>query len=437
MAYLSFPGIYGCLNNIQDTSPNLPSPKFALSSRQVVALQGQVNADDIVATGAMHTDTNERDRVAEALRQSEARFRDIAEISGDWIWEMDADLRYTFVSVQFYDLMGLPYGAFNGKTREELAETLELAHDWPVHINDLENHRPFRDIRYATTIADGQIRHIRISGKPVFDGSGVFLGYRGTGSDITEITEAISALRDNEEVFRSIIDNSPGAIALKGLDGRFQFVNRSFRDWYGVSQKDVLNKTSEEIFSNDFGDEATAHDRDVIELNTVRVQESFAPFADGSEHFLSVTRFPIRNADGEITGVGSINVDVTDRNRTEREIAEKSALLQAILDAAPTSISYRDANGKFVFVNKQMATEMGVKPEDYVGKSLTETHGAILGETVDQLVSEVLNSGQPIFSREIRPARIPGHIHRYSVVPMFKDSGDISGVLSIGQDVTA
>ncbi|MBT5109360.1 MAG: PAS domain-containing protein [Rhodospirillaceae bacterium] len=370
------------------------------------------------------------------LSRSEARFQDIAEVAGDWIWEMDAELRFTYISNRMYDLTGVARGACLGKTRAELAGDPIMTEPWRAHLDDLENHRPFRDFEYSTLFAHGQIRHFRVSGKPVFDERGAFAGYRGMGADITEVTEALSAQRNSEEVFRSIVDNSSAAIVLKGLDGRFQLVNKRFQEWYGVSQDHVIGKTTDEVYPSGYADEFAAHDREVMERRIATQQENLAPFADGSEHILSITRFPVFDADGVLTGIGVINVDITEQKQVEQDIAEKTALLQTIFDSAPIALSLRDATGRFMFVNKRQSIEMGGQPVDYIGKTAAGTYGAIAGKAVDALVMEVLESKNPVLEREIRPSRRSGRVYRYSAIPLFEDSGDIASVLTIGQNVT-
>ncbi|MBT5109222.1 MAG: PAS domain S-box protein [Rhodospirillaceae bacterium] len=391
---------------------------------------------DVQGIFALIEDITERIRTRAALQESEARFRDIAEVGGDWIWEMDADLRYTFVSDRFYDMVGLPYGALNGKTRQELANLPELTDGWPAHLDDLENHRPFRNFEYSARVADGQIHRNRISGSPVFNDSGAFIGYRGTGSDITEVANAVTALRESEEKFRSIVDNSPGAIALKGLDGRIQTVNERFLEWFGFSQDDVIGRTPRELFANRFGAESSVADKEVIERQVATEREGKVKFANGTDHVLSITRFPIFNADGRMTELGTINLDITDRKRAEQEIFEKSELLQTILDETPANISLRDAEGRFEFVSQRVVSELGGVAEDYIGKSITEIFGEAAAQTGEQLLREVVATAKPVFGREVRPLRRANKVYVYSVIPLFDDAGAVSRVLTIGLDVT-
>ncbi len=131
---------------------------------------------------------------ATALRQTERRLRDFAEMASDWFWEQDADLRFTWLSrtspsEQLNDL------SYRGRARQDLLGIDQTDPLWVAHLADLGARRPFRDLRYKRITADGALRHVSISGNPVFNAPGDFIGYRGTGRDITEQVHAEDELR--------------------------------------------------------------------------------------------------------------------------------------------------------------------------------------------------------------------------------------------------
>jgi len=121
---------------------------------------------------------------------SKRLLEDFAEIASDWFWEMDGDLRFTYFSARLAEVVGVDTGAEIGKSRLDIAANSSDPSFWQSHIADLLARRPFRDFIYPYKHEDGRTRWFRISGQPVFDAqSQVFLGYRGTGSDITEERE--------------------------------------------------------------------------------------------------------------------------------------------------------------------------------------------------------------------------------------------------------
>ncbi|MGC2412806.1 MAG: cache domain-containing protein [Stellaceae bacterium] len=123
---------------------------------------------------------------ADALRESEARFRDYARTSSDWFWETDEQHRFTYVSDDIR-LLGENPGERLDRTRRELAADPEGDPClWDEHYAALQRHEPFRNFVYRRKIGGAPERMVSTSGNPVFDPSGRFLGYRGTARDVTE-----------------------------------------------------------------------------------------------------------------------------------------------------------------------------------------------------------------------------------------------------------
>lgn len=133
----------------------------------------------------------------DSLLYSEKRFKDFTDTASDWIWEMDAELRFTYISKHFFKLANFRHKDLIGKTRWDYT-TPEAAgvsgEVWQEHRKTMENHLPFRDFRYRVSDADGVLYHISLSGKPIYVG-GEFIGYRGTGSNITELINALNEAR--------------------------------------------------------------------------------------------------------------------------------------------------------------------------------------------------------------------------------------------------
>jgi len=132
---------------------------------------------------AANTMVRTLDEQQQTLLESEARFRSLTEMSTDWYWEQDAEFRFTLMSL---GLIRADVEPFLGKTRWELPAKGVTQAQWAGHQRALERHEPFKDFVYQIRADNGELRTLSISGRPFFDEQGVFRGYRGVGSDITD-----------------------------------------------------------------------------------------------------------------------------------------------------------------------------------------------------------------------------------------------------------
>ena len=132
------------------------------------------------------TDVTVNIEIERALLDSEARFRHLAELSSDWYWEQDDQFRFTFLSQGHQRIVHLDNAMRIGKTHWELDLEGLTDDQWADHRRLLEARQPFRNLEGRWTAHDGGVFYIGISGDPVFDATGRFTGYRGTGTDITQ-----------------------------------------------------------------------------------------------------------------------------------------------------------------------------------------------------------------------------------------------------------
>ena len=135
------------------------------------------------------------------LRESESKFKDMAEISGDWFYEMDADLRFTYISDRFFEISGLAPDNVIGKTRAEMMKGKITSPKAQAHLDDLAAKRPFKSFEYQLLHNKGEALTLAINGKPLFDDKGGFIGYRGTGSDVSAITRDRQLLEETNRNF--------------------------------------------------------------------------------------------------------------------------------------------------------------------------------------------------------------------------------------------
>jgi len=160
-------------------------------TRKVQELVRERTADLKLTNQRLIDDVIARKRTEKALQESEQRFRQLVAMSSDWYWEQDEQFRFTHVTGDFTEKSGIATERVLGRRRWDYVPALtdtELGRD---HIATMEAHEPFRNLEYRVVDDNGEERWFCINGQPIFDETGCFTGYRGTGSDITarKVTE--------------------------------------------------------------------------------------------------------------------------------------------------------------------------------------------------------------------------------------------------------
>ncbi len=179
-------------------------------------------------------------RIVAELRQSESRFRSYAESSSDWYWETDENHRYTNISGQHQYSHQWQRDNVMGISRIEATagSANETDRKWIQHYADLESRKPFRYFEYLLK-GDGEDRWISANGIPRFDPEGNFLGYRGTGVDISERKKVEQELVTQSEITANM---SEGASLVRISDGTIIYTNRAFEDMFGYEPKEIVGE---------------------------------------------------------------------------------------------------------------------------------------------------------------------------------------------------
>ncbi len=132
--------------------------------------------------------------------QSEQRFKDFASSSSDYFWELDSELKFSFLSERFTELTGLPAQEYLGASAIEKGLPNSPSEAQHKYLQALASRDAFRDVDFQVALSGNTAKWISIAGAPAYDDAENFIGYRGTGSDITERMSMLNRLHRSERM---------------------------------------------------------------------------------------------------------------------------------------------------------------------------------------------------------------------------------------------
>jgi PAS domain S-box-containing protein len=287
---------------------------------QVSAVPFRVKGDETARAIVTIEDISERKQAEASLRESEERFRIMADGLPLIVWVHDAEGRQQFQT----------FCEYFGVTREEMKEGR-----WQVlmHPDDAEAYasdfmacvRDHRNFNAQTRVkrADGQWRWIESWGRPRMDSTGRYLGYVGTSADITDRKQAEEALRETEERFRLALRNAPVSVAAQDRDLKYIWAYNQKT----APPEAIIGKSDYEIFTPEEAAHITAMKRRVLEEDIILKDRMWFNRPSGPI-FLEVCWEPLHDQTGRVTGVASATIDMTSLKKTEEEFKNLNEKLE-------------------------------------------------------------------------------------------------------------
>ena len=283
----------------------------------------------IIGSVGVYLDITELKKAEERLINSEERFRQIAENSQEWIWEVDSNGLYTFSSQVAEHLLGYQpeeivgkkhfYDFFLQEEREELKNAA---------FEVFNQRQPFREFINRNVNKNGETVLVSTSGIPILDNHGNLLGYRGADINITESKKSEDALRKSEERYRTLTENIGEGVGFIDEEETFVYTNPSAERIFGVGKGELTGLCLTNFLRGE-NIEIIKNETQKRRQGKSSVYEHEIVLQDGSKKDVLITATP--SFDGKkFIGTFALFRDITERKRTEEEIKRKNEELQLV-----------------------------------------------------------------------------------------------------------
>lgn len=392
------------------------------------------SSGEIVGYSKVAQDISVRKAAELALRESEERFRSIADNAPVALYIKDLEGRYTFANRLASESLGCSEGVIGRRDHDFLpaavADRLRerdqevVASRQPVESEEVVEregyHADFLSVKF-----------------PLVSSTGEVVGVCGVSSEITQRKEAQEALRESEERFTRFMQHLPGLAWIKDSEGRYVYANEAAVQAFQVEPAALYGKTDTDLFPSETAKQFQHNDRAALACGSgVQAIETLKQ-GDGVVHHSLVNKFPIPGADGRSTLVGGMAIDISDLKEAEAALHQSEDRFRTLASRAPVGIFMSNTTGETVFVNERWRQMAGLTEEQALGQGWAE---AIHPEDRDRVLRQWTSAVETGESSEadFRFIRADGTIIwlQGNAVPLRTAAGERIGYIGTIADIT-
>jgi diguanylate cyclase (GGDEF)-like protein/PAS domain S-box-containing protein len=380
-------------------------------------------------------DITERKKSEQTLRDSEERFRQLAENIQEVFWMTDPSKnRMLYVSPAYEKIWG-----------RRCADLYENPTAWleAIHPDDRERVRQAAltkqisgayNEEYRIVRPDGTKRWIQDRAFPILDDTGKPYRITGIAEDITERKLA----EDQTRQLSSAVEQTADSVIITDAHGVIQYINSACQSVTGYSPEETIGNNPRLLKSGQHPPEFYQRLWETITRGEVFRERFINRRKDGSLYHEEKTITPLKDARGEITHFVSTGKDITQRVEAEKTLRESNELLERIFDSTHFCLAYLDRDFNFIRVNRAYGKTCGYPPEYFPGKNHFRLYPHRENEAIFR---RVVQTGEP-FTTIAKPFEFPDHPEwgvtywDWTLHPLKDDAGNVEAVLFVLLDVT-
>jgi PAS domain S-box-containing protein len=386
-------------------------------------------------------DITARKQAEDALRESERRYRDLVENLNDVIFMVDKDGLITYVSPVGERLFGYTPGDILNKPFTDVV----YRDDVPAlgkRFSEIGRGiiRPFE---WRLVHKDGSHSWVKTSTRPVSDGAGSG-GFLGVISDISREKTAAVALRESEEKYRLIADNTTDTIWIFDLDLQLTYMSPSVKKMRGFTVEEAMAQSLDQMMTpasvavvlKRFHEEMDQESSGTADPDRAVMFETDEYCKDGSIIRVENSARLLRDADGRPDAVLGISRDITDRRRAEDALRESEEKYRLLAETSPEMIYLVDTDGYLRYLNQTAAQKFHTEPDLLTGKHLSAIFPPQTAQEHLEAIRKVA-AGRQVLRCELVEEFPSGTVNiEVYLTPVVNGQDQVTGVLGLSNDIT-
>ncbi len=386
------------------------------------------------------TETTEKVHSIQSLKESESRFRTLADNIPNLAWMADAEGWIFWYNDKWYEFTGTTPQQMEGwgwQTVHDPSILPQVIERWQ---RSLASGKPF-EMTFPLKGADGKFRQFLTRVLPVYDNKGKIHQWFGTNTDITKQIEAENALKESEERFRTMAEGTDILIAVADETGQVFYINKAWTDFAGLPKEQFLRFGWSDLLHPDERQNFLSTYAEAVQNRRHFFGEAQMLNRKKEYRWILSRATPRFGADGTFAGHISSSIDITERKKAEQKARESEEQLRSLVESAPFPIGvYIGKEMKIVLANQAIMDVWG-KGNDVIGKIYSEILPELHNQEIFQQLDRVYTTGIPFHANNGRVDlmindTLQPYYFKYSFTPLFDASGHVYGIVNTAADVT-
>jgi PAS domain S-box-containing protein len=385
-------------------------------------------------------DITERKRAAEALQESEERFRIMADGCPAVMWVTDTEGGNQFVNRAYREFTGVANDQLEGSKWQLALHPGDAAAYVEAFQLAVREQAPFQE-EVRVRRADGEWRWVASHGEPRFSPVGEFLGHVGLSPDITERKRAENALRaikERHRVLAHALQSSGECISITDTEDRFLYVNGAFLRTYGYREEELIGQHVGILRSPRTAQEAQSDIRSATLAGTWS-GELWNRAKDGREFLISLATSAVLDEDGRTIALAGIARDITERRQAEQALQSSEEKFRQLAE------NIREV---FWIMSPEADEILYVSPayEQVWGRTCDSLYGSPMS-WAESIHPDDRERAHSLFARQIRGESIESEYRvqtpdgqekwiRDRAFPVLDQAGQLIRVVGIAEDIT-